>query len=313
LVVTGLVFSFAQGIIHPYYTVALAPAIGALVGSGGTIAWRAGWLGRLALAGAAAVAAVWGYVLLGRGAPFQLWLRPVVLSVGLVAALTLVAVAILPVHRLAGQVTAAALGAGLLAGMAGPAAYSLQTAATAHTGAIPSAGPAVAGGGFRGGMPGGGARPGGIGGGAAGGGLPGGFGGARGGGPGGILSTSTPAAALVSALQADAGAYTWVAAVSTSNAAAGYQLASGYPVMAIGGFNGTDPAPSLAAFQADVAAGRIHYYIAASTRGPGGGGTATGGSDVVQRIQAWVASTFTATTMEGETVYDLRTGAAAGA
>jgi 4-amino-4-deoxy-L-arabinose transferase-like glycosyltransferase len=312
LVVTGLVFSFAQGIIHPYYTVALAPAIGALVGIGGTIAWRAGWLGRLALAGAAAVAAVWGYVLLGRGAPFQLWLRPVVLSVGLVAALTLVAVAILPVHRLAGQVAAAALGAGLLAGMAGPAAYSLQTAATAHTGAIPSAGPAVAGG-FGGGMPGGGARPGGVGGGAAGGGLPGGFGGARGGGPGGILSTSTPAAALVSALQADAGAYTWVAAVSTSNAAAGYQLASGYPVMAIGGFNGTDPAPSLAAFQADVAAGRIHYYIAASTRGPGGGGTATGGSDVAQRIQAWVASTFTATTIGGETVYDLRTGAAAGA
>jgi 4-amino-4-deoxy-L-arabinose transferase-like glycosyltransferase len=312
LVVTGLVFSFAQGIIHPYYTVALAPAIGALVGIGGTIAWRAGWLGRLALAGAAAVAAVWGYVLLGRGAPFQLWLRPVVLSVGLVAALTLVAVAILPVHRLAGQVAAAALGAGLLAGMAGPAAYSLQTAATAHTGAIPSAGPAVAGG-FGGGMPGGGARPGGVGGGAAGGGLPGGFGGARGGGPGGILSTSTPAAALVSALQADASAYTWVAAVSTSNAAAGYQLASGHPVMAIGGFNGTDPAPSLAAFQADVAAGRIHYYIAASTRGRGGGGTATGGSDVAQRIQAWVASTFTATTIGGETVYDLRTGAAAGA
>ena len=34
LLLTGAVFSFAQGIIHPYYTVALAPAIGALVGIG---------------------------------------------------------------------------------------------------------------------------------------------------------------------------------------------------------------------------------------------------------------------------------------
>ncbi len=31
LVLTGLVFSLGQGIIHPYYTVALAPAIGAVV------------------------------------------------------------------------------------------------------------------------------------------------------------------------------------------------------------------------------------------------------------------------------------------
>ena len=34
LLVTGGVFSFMAGIIHPYYTVALAPAIGALVGIG---------------------------------------------------------------------------------------------------------------------------------------------------------------------------------------------------------------------------------------------------------------------------------------
>src|SRR6202043_1296691 len=34
LLVTGLVFSYMQGIIPPYYMVALAPAIGALVGVG---------------------------------------------------------------------------------------------------------------------------------------------------------------------------------------------------------------------------------------------------------------------------------------
>jgi len=40
LLVTGLTFSFMAGIIHPYYTVALAPAIGALVGLGVTQLWR---------------------------------------------------------------------------------------------------------------------------------------------------------------------------------------------------------------------------------------------------------------------------------
>ena len=37
LVVTGLAFSLGQGIIHEYYSVALAPAIGAIVGIGATI------------------------------------------------------------------------------------------------------------------------------------------------------------------------------------------------------------------------------------------------------------------------------------
>ena len=41
LIVTGLVFSYMSGIIHPYYTVALAPAIGALAGIGAVTVWRA--------------------------------------------------------------------------------------------------------------------------------------------------------------------------------------------------------------------------------------------------------------------------------
>ena len=88
---------------------------------------------------------------------------------------------------------------------------------------------------------------------------------AAGGGAGGLLNASDPVAAVVTALKADAVAYTWVAAAVGSNSAAGYQLATGRPVMAIGGFNGTDPSPTLAQFQAYVAAGTIHYFI-------GGGG-----------------------------------------
>ena len=104
-------------------------------------------------------------------------------------------------------------------------------------------------------------------------------------------------------MKADASAYTWAAATVNSNSAAGYQLASGEPVMAIGGFNGTDPWPTLAQFQQYVAAGKIHYYIAGG--GGLGGGGAGGTSSTTSQITAWVTSTFTAQTIGGTTVYEL--------
>ena len=55
---------------------------------------------------------------------------------------------------------------------------------------------------------------------------------------------------VVAALEENADQYTWVAATIGANEAAGYQLATDDPVMAIGGFNGTDPSPTLAEFQA---------------------------------------------------------------
>ncbi len=70
--------------------------------------------------------------------------------------------------------------------------------------------------------------------------------------------------------------------------------------MAIGGFNGSDPSPTLAEFQEYVADGRIHYFI-----GGGGFGGQQGGSGASSEIAAWVASTFTAVTVDGTTVYDL--------
>jgi hypothetical protein len=174
------------------------------------------------------------------------------------------------------------------------------------------------------GAQGGGLPPGVFGGGAAGGQggttqqqggfQPGGTGGFGGGSVGGLLESSTANAALVTALQADASKYTWVAAVTGSNSAAGYQLASGKPVMAIGGFNGTDPAPTLAQFISDVRAGKIHYYISGGRQGFGGGGfggfggrgAADGGStSVASQISAWVEAHATASTIGGTTVYDL--------
>jgi hypothetical protein len=109
------------------------------------------------------------------------------------------------------------------------------------------------------------------------------------------VSSANPA--LVTALRANASAYTWVAASVGANNAAGYQLAADLPVMAIGGFNGSDPTPTLAAFQALVAAGKVHYFI--------GGGGPGGGSSTSSAIANWVAANYTATTVGGTTVYDL--------
>jgi 4-amino-4-deoxy-L-arabinose transferase-like glycosyltransferase len=337
LLVTGAVFSFAQGIIHPYYTVALAPAVGALVGVGAATLWarRAELGARLFLAVALAASAVWGYVLLDRSPAWLPWLRPVVLVVGLVLA---VVMAVTP--RLRGRAALALGGAGVVVALAAPAAYSLDTANTAHSGAIPSAGPTVVGsagpggfggpaglagraGGFGGGPQGFAGGPGaptggfpGAGGGRAapGGGFgatgtgtfrPGRFGGPGGGGGaggGGFLNATTPGRALVTRLERDASRYTWVAATVDSNSAAGYQLATDDPVMAIGGFNGTDPAPTLAQFKADVAAGKIHYFIAGGT-GFGGSSTGTAGA-----ITSWVERHDTAQTVDGVTLYDLSAG-----
>jgi 4-amino-4-deoxy-L-arabinose transferase-like glycosyltransferase len=303
LVVTGLTFSFAAGIIHPYYSVALAPAIGALVGIGAVALWRhrAVVRGRLPLAAALAVTAWWSAHLLGRTPAWHPWLRGVVLGIGLLAA---IALAVGPRWwRRAGAVVAIA---GLASALAGPTAYAIETASTAHSGGIPSAGPAGQGNGF------GGPRgPGGPGGPGPGG--PGGRGGfgpgtGRGGGLGGLLDAATPSADLVAALKQNASSYRWAAATVGSNSAAGVQIATGKPLMAIGGFNGSDPTPTLAQFQALVRAGNVHYFLVGGGPGgggPGGGGPGGGGSSAAQAITSWVESTYTATTIGGVTAYDL--------
>ena len=127
-----------------------------------------------------------------------------------------------------------------------------------------------------------------------------------------VLGLVAAAALLAVHRQEDAASYTWVAAAVGSNSAAGYQLAVRAPVMAVGGFNGTDPGPTLEQFQALVAAKKIHWFVGGGTGGRGrGAGTDTGGSDDAARIAAWVQANFTATTVDGTAVYDLTTGAGA--
>ncbi|MEU4422737.1 glycosyltransferase family 39 protein [Actinoplanes sp. NPDC024001] len=316
LLITGLVFSFMQGIFHSYYTVALAPAVGAVVAMGSALLWRhrSNLVAAATLAAAIAVTAWWSYTLLGRSADFLPWLRLPVLVAGLIAAVAVIAT-FRRAQRLALLAAAVALGASL----AGPAAYAVQTASEPHTGSLPSAGPSVSGGS--------GAGPGGLpragGGGRTGGGFPGGGrgtapdgtapggnaaggnrtgGGARGGGMNGLLNAAEVSDEMKALLEADADQYTWVAAAIGSQSASGYQLATEKPVMAVGGFNGTDPSPTPAQFQAYVAAGEIHYFIGGGSFARGGG---NGGSNYSSQISEWVAANFTAKTVGNTTIYDL--------
>jgi hypothetical protein len=72
--------------------------------------------------------------------------------------------------------------------------------------------------------------------------------------------------------------------------------------MAIGGFNGSDPAPTLAQFQQDVAEGKIHYFIGG---GGFGGMRADSGSSASQEIAAWVQATYTPQTVGNVQLYNL--------
>jgi hypothetical protein len=158
---------------------------------------------------------------------------------------------------------------------------------------------------------------------------------------GGLLDAATVSDEVKTLLRTEASKYTWVAAAVGSQNASGYQLATGDPVMAVGGFNGTDPSPTLTQFQDLVAQGRVHWFVGSGTgagpagpgssqaggpttsgpaTGPAGasamgqaagrggallGDTSSGGSDEARRIAEWVATTFTPVTVDGTTLYDL--------
>ncbi|CAN3130164.1 glycosyltransferase family 39 protein [Mycobacterium sp. smrl_JER01] len=269
LAVTALVFSYMNGIVHPYYTVALAPSIGAGIGIGSNLLWQKRHDVRAAttMAGAVLVSTILAAVLLARYGEWMPWLRAAVAVGGVGTAALLLVVGRL--HRHAARLVAALA---VTSCLAGPAAFAVVTAASPHGGALPSVGPS------------------------------------RQGGPavefpgGGLLSSPKPRPDLIRLLTTDADQFTWTAAVVGSNNAAGYQLASGAPVMAVGGFNGTDPSPTLEKFIDDARSGRIHYFIVGPSLLMGRSAAQTTESAA---IRDWVAARYPELTVDGTVVYDL--------
>jgi 4-amino-4-deoxy-L-arabinose transferase-like glycosyltransferase len=306
-IVSWAIFSFQAGIFHPYYTTLLAPAVAVLAAGGLVVAWDRArrsvvWAAVLGLA--LTGTAVLGDVLLGRAAGFVTWLGPVAIALAAAGGGALVIARLRPaagrpavVRRLAGF----AIVAGLVGVLAGPTAYSVATVSRTITGSNPLAGPASADsgiGGFGGGPRGGGGRPGA---GARGFGPPpgaagfptgaaratgtapptgtgrptgragrGGFGQAgAGGGPGGGGSVSS---AVVKYLEAHQGGAKYLVAAVGSQTAASVSLATGKNVVDMGGFMGSDPAPTLAGLKSLISSGQLHYVLLDSGAGGAGGG-----------------------------------------
>ncbi|OAT70332.1 glycosyl transferase [Mycobacteroides immunogenum] len=283
LVTTGVVFSFMSGIYHDYYTVALAPAVSALTGMGVAHLWQQRdrrwtiWV----LAIIVAATGLWASVLLRRTPDFVPVLRWLILAAGMVSALSLIWCVVRPVTAgpRRGLTSAAVIGA-VIAACAGPLAYSLQTLVTAHTGGIVTAGPAD----NR--MPG----------------PPG-----SGGVPSGPPTQQPVTAKIVAQLLDTARTSTWVAAAKGSMDAAPYQLATGRPVLPLGGFGSGDPSPTLGQFQQYVSERRVHYFIAPAHDGPPGfpGGDGSNEPTEVDRIAEWITLRFKSINIDGVILFDL--------
>ncbi|MFF7944587.1 ArnT family glycosyltransferase [Nocardia gamkensis] len=318
---TGLVFSYMSGIIHPYYTVALAPGIAGVAGIAVTQLWRRRGhvAARMTLALLSAVTGVWAFVLLDRTPDWLPWLRWAVLISTALAAMGLLVGA----HRSRGiAVTIAA--AALLGGFAGSTAYAVETVTHAHSGGIPTSGPAQAGsmGGPGGGagadgppadgrtgatdgtdLPTGDAAPSGSQ--LPTGDMPAADGGrstadatpaSGAGGPGGNAGNAELDALLENTDSR------WSAASIGSGTASSLELRTGTSVIAIGGFSGGDDAPTSARFQQYVADGEVHYFVA---QGQGMRPGSSGEKSAADEITEWVKAHFTAKTVGNITVYDL--------
>jgi 4-amino-4-deoxy-L-arabinose transferase-like glycosyltransferase len=290
LLVTGAVFSFMDGIVHPYYTVALAPAVAALVGISVAELWRAkqSLAPRIVLALMAAATGVWAFILLDRTPDWLPALRWIVLAGSVVVA----AVVAVGAHRL-GRAVIVLVAAAALFGLAAPTAFSIYNVAHTHSGPGTMSGPSrdAGFGGWRGG-PGAPAGQGGHGAAHRG---PGGPGASAGRGPGGNETDNPALAKLLEGTDTR-----WAAAGIGSMGVSGLELETGKSLMAIGGFSGGDNSPTLAQFQSYVADHQVRYFIASDRGGPRHDNTGA-----AQEITQWVEQNFTAIDVGGTTVYDL--------
>ncbi|MFI9836037.1 ArnT family glycosyltransferase [Nonomuraea sp. NPDC051941] len=284
LVVHYVVFSFSSGTFHPYYTTAMAPAVAALCGLGGVAMWQEyrrsrTWAWVLPLA--VALTGGWSFVVLRRTPDWAPWLAWVVLGA------TLAAVVVLVLARVRAQVTvriaALALAATVVAGLAGPAAYAVTPLGSQVNGTNPTAGPNAGqmgfgrmGGQFPGGQFPGRDFPGQTSNGQLPTGQDAGDGTARtgragfmGGGPGGGMSDS-----MVKYLLANQGKATWLVAVNSAMQASPTILSTGRPVLAMGGFTGSDAAMTVDRLKELTSSGQLRYVLSGGDRGgPGRGNT----------------------------------------
>lgn len=288
LIVMAVVFSYAQGIFHSYYTTALAPAIAALSAAGLAMFWRhyraPGGMSWVLLPIATALTAAWAYVLVSRNSDWYGWAAPTVAVVGTLAVLALV------VARLAGGMPKGLARAGLvLTGVAvllAPAVWSAGTAfATTRatsSGAMAQAGPAGGFGGFTGGRGGFGRHDFGDRGFADFG--RGGFGGGR----GSATLTAQQRQILDYVTRNAPHARIPLAIEGGAMQAAPWIIGSDATVIGMGGFAGSDNAPTIAQLSQWTATGQLGYVLGGGGGGFGGATGGTGATDYAAQRDQWV-------------------------
>lgn len=264
LLIHIVIFSMTSGVIHPYYVVVMAPAAAALVGISLPFLWGA-YTRRKPYAWLLPLlvgVTVAIAVIILGYAGTMTWLMWIVGLLGLTGMIGLLVNLYAPRRWLQNLAIIAAIAACTLA----PTVYTLATVNVTHTGSIPTAGPnstAM---------------------------------------QGSNNESSQADSQLVQYLVEHQNGATWLVAVASANESAAIQLTSGQPVMAVGGFNGSDTPLTLDQFKQLVKAGKVKYY-AISSHGRGGGGP--GGSN--NEITAWVKQTGTVVNYGGSdvTLYEL--------
>lgn len=258
-----VVFSMTSGTIHPYYVVAMAPAVAALVGIGVPYIWKAytrrthvWWIVPLTIA----TTTITSVIMLGYRNDWTIlmWI------VG-VAGVAATGITVILPPRISKRLRRMALACAVISACAAPIAYSISTVLVAHSGSIPTAGPNAS----------------------------------------AMNNTNNETAfaeaVLVKFLLANQRGATWIAAVDSANTSAPIQLSTKHPVMAIGGFNGSDLTLTLQSFKQLVATGKVRYYVADNSSRGGGSGR---NSDIAQ----WATSSGVKIEYGGAqyAVYDLK-------
>jgi 4-amino-4-deoxy-L-arabinose transferase-like glycosyltransferase len=266
LVVNGLVLSFMQGMrgmIPPYYCLSLAPAVAAVFAIGVAEMWRhrASRFHLIGLAALVVAAGVWSWWILGRSGGWLPPLRWSILAVAVVSAAALVRSLISDAHR---HWAVASLTLALIAALAGSTAYAIATIGQPHGAGATWVGPASQ---------------------------------DPGDGPGSWQDIDNPQLdAMLRATHTE-----WSAAIKHSSPAAALELSTRTPVMAVGGFLGIDPVPTLPQFQNYVAHHQVGYYIVPDPNND----QFPVGRDAHMDITNWVAGNFKSTKVGSDTVYDL--------
>jgi 4-amino-4-deoxy-L-arabinose transferase-like glycosyltransferase len=241
LLTMGVFFSIAS-FFHQYYLTEMAPAICALFGIGLVIMWqdyrRPGWRGWLLPIAIVATVAEQIHILTHYPEWGQ-WMIPLMVVLGAIAVAVLVGARIAPrigVKAPRARYLLPALGIGVVALMLAPTVWAAVPVIQNTTAQLPVAGPSQANG----------------------------FAGNFGGGRGDNASTNQ---ALVSFLEANQGHATYLVATPSSMTADSIILATNKPVMALGGFGGSDPILTTNQLAALVSQGTVRYFLLGSFGG----------------------------------------------